>query len=57
MSGPVRAFALATEMRGGRWGPDHPVLGRRSASLCVHPKYRTYGPATAGTFDLSRVTE
>ena len=35
MSGPVRAFAPAAEVRGERWGPDHPVLGSSSASLCV----------------------
>jgi hypothetical protein len=50
MSGPVRAFALATEVRGGRWGPNHPVLGSTSASLCVHLQYRTCGAAGGRVF-------
>ena len=57
MSGPVRAFAPSAEVRGGRWGPYHPVLGSRSASLCVQFRVSNVREADGRDFRPLLVTD
>ena len=57
MSGPVRAFAPTAEVRGGRWGPDHPVLGSRSASSCVQVRVSNVGEGDGRDFRPLLVTD